>query len=335
MHVKNFNIGSKQIGGDNPVYIIAEAGSNHNGSIDNAKTLIDIAHEAGADAIKFQSFQAKQISAGYYPAYEVFRRNELRRDWHKELFEYAKNSGLDFLSTPFDIETADFLKDLGVPAFKIASGDITYIQLLRHLGQYDLPVILSTGKSTLGEIETALLALSTKNVVLLHCIASYPASYEEMNLKSIKSMKNAFPGYLVGLSDHTLDSICALGSLPLGSSVLEKHITFDNSAEGPDHQFAMEKQEFKDYVNSVRSLEAAMGDGIKKPSLKEKETIERGRRSIHAAARITKGTVLTGEHLKIVRPGGGISPSNMPALIGKTAAVDIEEDDMIKWHFLN
>lgn len=328
-------MGNRVIGQGRPVYIIAEAGSNHNGNIEKAKLLIDIAREAGADAIKFQSFRADHISSRNHPAYEVLKKNELPRDWHSELYKYATNSGLHFISTPFDLQTADFLKDLGVPAFKVASGDITFVQLLRHLGQYDKPVLLSTGKSTLGEIEEALNALSTKNVVLFHCVASYPASYEEMNLRAIETLKSAFPGHLIGFSDHTLDSICALGSLPLGISVIEKHITFDKTADGPDHKFAMEKEEFEKYVNSIRILEIALGDGIKMPSTKEKDTIERGRRSVHAAVNIHKGTVFTGDHFKIVRPGGGISPNKLQYLIGKTAAVDIEEDNMLTWSHID
>ncbi len=327
----SIEINGKQIGGTNHVYIIAEAGSNHNGRFEAALKLIDIAHEAGADAIKFQSFIAEKIVARNNPSYEIFKQNELPRGWHKELFDYAKDKGLDFLSTPFDLDTADFLKDLGVPAFKVASGDITYVQLLEHLGRLELPVILSTGKSTLGEIEKALEALSTDKVILLHCVASYPAAYEEMNLKAITTLQNAFPGIPVGLSDHTLDYICALGSVPLGAAVIEKHITYSRAAAGPDHSFAMEKKEFKEFVSQIRNLELALGRGFKKPTPAESSSITRGRRSIHAAKHISRGAVLLEEDLKVVRPGGGIEPKYLPCLIGKKVRVDLEKDDMLTW----
>ena len=331
----SITINGRQIGGANPVYIIAEGGSNHNGNLKAAFELIDIAHEAGADAIKFQSFIADKIAARNYPAYEIFKQNELPREWHKELFDYAKCKGLDFLSTPFDLDTADFLKDLVVPALKVASGDITYVQLVQHLRRYDLPVILSTGKSTLGEIEQALEALSTDKVILLHCVASYPASYEEMNLKAIATLQNAFPGIPVGLSDHTLDHVCALGAVALGAVVIEKHITYNRTASGPDHRFAMEKNDFKEYVSQIRNLELALGSGFKKPSTVERATIARGRRSIHAAKHISRGSVLTAEDLKVVRPGGGIEPRYLPFLIGKKAGVDLEEDELLTWSHLD
>jgi len=331
---QEISLGNRIIGPTKPAYIIAEAGSNHNGNIQNAKLLIDIASEAGADAVKFQSFKADCIASRYNPAYEIFKKNELPREWHKELFEYAAKKGLHFISTPFDLDTADFLYDLGVPAFKVASGDITYLQLLQHLGRLGRPVLLSTGKSTLGEIEKALEILATDKVILLHCVASYPASYTEMNLRAIQTLQGAFPGCLTGFSDHTLDGICALGALSLGARVVEKHITFNRHAEGPDHSFAMEREQFMAYVQQIRALETALGDGYKKPTPQEKETLGKGRRSIHAAVDISKGTVITEAHLKIVRPGNGISPDHLPSIVGSVAAVDIPEDTMIKWSHL-
>ena len=324
-------VNKKMIGNGKPTFIIAEAGSNHNGSINKAKELIDIASSSGADAVKFQNFTADKIVAASNPAYDVLKKNELPVSWLEELFAYAQEKGLAFISTPFDFEAATTLKNLSVHAFKIASGDVTYKQLLKLVGSFGFPVILSTGKSNLGEIEFALNSLASDQVILLHCVSSYPASYEEMNLNVLKTLQNAFPGYQVGLSDHTVDDICALGAVALGASVIEKHITYDKSADGPDHSFALEPEQFSDYVAKIRNLEQAMGNGVKGPSKKEQETLHRGRRSIHAAENIAKGTVITEKHLKIVRPGEGLAPKNLDEIIGLEVLEDVLQDQPIRW----
>ncbi len=334
MNCKELLINAKKTGVQHPVFMIAEAGSNHNGSIDKAKELIDIASDSGADAIKFQNYIADKIVAASNPAYDVLKKNELPASWLEELLSYAQEKGLAFISTPFDLEAVNTLKNLGVHAFKIASGDITYKQLLERVGEFGLPVILSTGKSNLGEIEYALKTLANEQLIILHCVSSYPASYEEMNLKVLQTLQHAFPGYQVGLSDHTLDDICALGAVALGASVIEKHITYDKAADGPDHSFAMEPEQFSGYVAKIRNLEQAIGNGVKGPSKKEQETLNRGRRSIYAAEDIGKGTIISEKHLKIVRPGEGLMPKHLDEIIGLEVLVDVVQDEPIKWNQL-
>lgn len=335
---ENIFIGQREVGEGCPAYIIAEVGSNHDSSLDRAKELVRAAKDVGADAVKFQSFTAEGLLNPLrpaedgkweeHPAYEVLRNLSLPAKWHYELKRYCDELKIDFLSAPFDIGRADLLHMVGVPAFKIASGDITYVQLLRKVASYGKPVIISTGASYLEEVDEAVkivMAEGNRQIALMHCVSLYPSSFEEANLKSITTMKKAW-GVPVGLSDHSSGSLLPVAAVSLGASIIEKHITFSRELGGPDHSYAMEVGEFKEMVDNIRTIEAALGAGIKKPT--EKEIGERvgARRSIYLRKDVAKGTVLTNDHFKVVRHGHGMEPRELTGVIGMQAACDLKQN---------
>jgi len=329
-------------------FIIAEAGVNHNGRLDLAKKLIDVAVEAGADVVKFQTFKTEEVISEIAPMAEYQKKNvgkeksqieivkefELSFEDFKELKNYCDNKGIMFLSTPFDIESARFLKDLGLEIFKIPSGEITNYLLLREIGSYRKKVILSTGMADLGEIEDAIDVLvdsgtTRENITLLHCTTEYPAPMEEVNLKAILTLKEAFK-LPVGYSDHTPGIEVPIAAVALGAVVIEKHFTLDKNLPGPDHKASLEPHELKQMVSAIRNVEKALGNGIKKPSKSELKNRDIARKSIVAKIRIKKGEIFTEENLTTKRPGTGISPIRWDELIGKTANRDYEEDELIE-----
>ena len=274
----------------NPVMIIAEVGSNFDGSLDKAKDYVKFAKGSGADAVKFQTFQKKSLIAPKIfdanswkdnPRFKNFNGNELPDDWHFILKEVADKKGIEFFSTPFYIEAVDLLERVGVSTYKIASGDITFTPLLKTVGNTKKHVILSTGASSIADIENALNTLSisgASKITLLHCVSNYPPEWREMNLKAIDTLQEKFK-LPVGISDHTPGDLVPLASVALGATVIEKHITFDRELNGPDHPFSMTIAEFQDMVEKIRLLEIALGDGVKVPSKKEllrKSSIRRG-----------------------------------------------------------
>lgn len=330
------------------VFIIAEAGVNHNGDLELAKRLVDVAVAAGANAVKFQTFIPEDVAsknAGLAPyqkanmcdsnisQFEMIRRLALSFDEFRELKIYCDRAGIIFLSTPFDYGSVDFLYSLGVPLFKVPSGELTNHRFLRYVAAKGRPLIISTGMATLGEIEDAIEIVKetgTKDITLLHCTSAYPAPYEEINLRAIITLKQAF-GFPVGYSDHTLGIEVAVAAVALGAGIIEKHFTLSRDMEGPDHRASLEPDELVALVRAIRNVEKALGDGKKHPTPTEKEVMKVARRSLVAAQFIAAGEVITEEKLAIKRPGTGISPQMWSVVVGRRARVDIPADTPITW----
>jgi N-acetylneuraminate synthase len=339
-------IGTHEIGQGCRCFILAEAGVNHNGSLARACALVDAAVEAGADAVKFQTFTAEKLvlpntpqaqyqrraSQGDESQLEMLKGLELSRKDHQALVEHCRKQGIPFLSTPFDEDSADFLESLGVEAFKIGSGDLTNVPLLEHVARKGRPMIVSTGMSTLGEVEAAVTAIEAQGdpaLVLLHCVSNYPADARDVNLRAMATLKRAF-GRDVGYSDHTMGIEVPLAAAALGACVIEKHFTLDRGLPGPDHQSSMEPHEFKRMVESIRLVEAAMGDGRKRPMAAEADVMTAARRSLVAAVAIPKGTALRTEMLVLRRPGTGLPADMRGGLIGRMASVDIPAGTLLQ-----
>ena len=336
-------VDDRLVGEGEPCFVIGEAGVNHNGDLSLAKKLVDVARRAGADAVKFQSFKAENLVTRRAPKakyqeqttgsaesqYEMIEKLELKEQDFKELSDYAHRKGISFLSSPFDKRSVDLLDRLGVPAFKIPSGEITNFSLLRHIARKRKPIILSTGMSTLGEIEDAVRVIRKQGageIVLLHCVTDYPAKIEDMNLRAMETLRHAF-GLPVGLSDHSPGVTVPVAAVALGACVIEKHFTLDKSLPGPDHQASLEPEELKQMVRAIREVEKAMGDGSKKPTKDEKQIQKVARRSLVARVSIPKGTVITEAMLDVKRPGTGIEPKYMNKVVGAVARCRIGQDE--------
>lgn len=331
--VNRIDIGGRAIGSGCPCFIIAEAGVNHNGEIGLAKRLIDAAAEAGVDAVKFQTFKAGRIVTEGAPkaAYQagatgsresqrqMLRRLELSEEAHRELRDCCRERRLVFLSTPFDEESADFLEALGVPLFKIPSGELTNLPFLAHVARKGRPMIVSTGMATLEEVRQAVRTVKEAgagSLVLLHCVSTYPAEPDEVNLRAMRAMAEAF-GVPVGYSDHTMGIEVALAAAALGAAVIEKHVTMDRRLPGPDQACSCEPDELVSLVRGVRKVERALGHGRKEPVASEAETAAAARKSLVAARDIPAGSVLTDEMLAAKRPGIGLAPALREQIIGK------------------
>jgi N-acetylneuraminate synthase/N,N'-diacetyllegionaminate synthase len=336
----------KLIGEEEHCFIIAEAGVNHNGNVELAKKLIDTAKDAGADAVKFQTFKAENVvtknsekaeyqkeTTGKGSQYNMIKKLELTEYDFKELADYAKKKGILFLSSPFDKESVDLLYELDVPVFKIASGEITNFPLLRYIAKKRKPIILSTGMSTLGEVEEALKVIrneGVEDIVLLHCVSNYPAKIEDVNLKAMETLKQAFK-IPVGFSDHTLGITASIAAVASGACLIEKHFTLDRNLPGPDHKASLEPDELKEMVKTIRDVEKALGDGIKKPTKEEEEIKKVARRSVVAKVDISEGAIITEDMLDVKRPGTGIEPKYIERIIGKRAKINIKKDELITW----
>ncbi len=342
VELKNIKIGSGY-----PVFIIAEAGMNHNGSVAMGKKLIEEAKKAGCNAIKFQSFKAEsrvsaKVKAAKYVEkvteleenyYEMFKKFELNQEQHKELFDYSKKVGILMFSTPFDEEHADLLDKLGVSIFKIASMDLTNIPLIRHIAKKGKPIIISTGMGTLGEIEEALDAIRTEgnqNVVLLHCISAYPCPPEHMNLKAIDTLRETFK-IPIGLSDHSIGGLIPISAVTRGIICIEKHFTLDNRLEGPDHIFSANPETMKQIVEDIRVTEKAQGIGLIKRENIEYATAQLFKKSIFANQDIKYGTVIERDMLTVKGPALGIKPKFMDIVVGRKAKKNILADFPIYW----
>lgn len=329
------------------VYIIAEAGVNHNGDLEIAKKLVDMAKECGADAIKFQTFYAEEstgkfaLKAKYQQAndptqesqYEMIKKLELPFDNFAEIKEYCAEKQIDFISTPDGKASLNFLVDLGVPLMKIGSTEVTNYDFLEQIGSTQLPIILSTGMSTLGEVEKAVSVIkSTGNqkITLMHCTTEYPTPIEDVNLLAMVTMKNAFQ-LPVGYSDHTKGNEAAIAAVTLGAEYIEKHITLDVNMKGPDHKASMSPDEFKKYVKSIKDTEKLLGNGIKAPTEAEKSIMKQVRRSILAAHDLKAGTILTKEMFCYKRPGDGIYPEYADILEGMELKRDLKQEELITW----
>ena len=336
---KEVKIRNKIVGNDHPTYIIAEIGSNHNRDKKIAKKLIDKAVDAGVDAVKFQTFRAEKLYSKKTPKFskddikpfDLIKSIELPRKWHQDLMDYANGKNVHFLSSPFDYEAVDELDKIGVPAFKVASFEITDLELLNYIGKKKKPVILSTGMANVEEIQEAIDSIRSQNnndIILLHCNSLYPTPVNVVNLNAIKTMHNIFK-LPIGFSDHTTGIHIPVAAVAKGAKVIEKHFTLDRKMKGPDHHFAVEPDELKQMVKNIRDVEKAAGTGVKKVTKEEKEMYEKGRRSIIAAQGIKKGTKITREMLIVKRPGYGIKPKYIKMVVGKTAKKNIKSDEWI------
>jgi N,N'-diacetyllegionaminate synthase len=328
------------------VYIIAEAGVNHNGSLELAKKLVDKAKDAGADCIKFQTFIAKNIASKNAKKAEyqlestdseesqldMLRKLELSFAEFVELYDYCINNSIEFLSTGFDFDSIDFLHSLGMAKWKIPSGDITNLPYLIKIGKLNKPVILSTGMSTIEDIRDAVKALSENGsgeITILHCTTEYPTPFEDVNLAAMETIKNEF-GLPIGYSDHTRGIEIPVAAVALGATIIEKHFTLDRSMEGPDHKASLEPDELKAMVSSIRHVEKAIGNSTKQPVKSEEKNMMIARKSIITSSSIKKGELFTEDNLTVKRPGNGISPMKWFEIIGKTATRDFEVDELIE-----
>lgn len=330
------------------VFIIAEAGVNHNGSIELAKKLIDVAVEAGVDAVKFQTFKAEKLVSKNAPKADYQKENmntsddsqlnmlkklELDTDTHHELIKYCNSKNIMFLSTPFDLDSIDLLNELKLPIFKIPSGEITNLPYLRKIGTLKKRVILSTGMADMGEIEDALNILTNagtpkENIIVLHANTMYPTPMQDVNLKAMQTIGTAFD-IAYGYSDHTLGIEVDIAAVALGASCIEKHFTLDKSMEGPDHKASLEPSELNAMVKAIRNIELALGSSVKKPSKSETPNIEIARKSLVASQDIQKGEIFSEKNLTIKRPDSGISPMRWDEIIGTIAQKEYKMDELL------
>lgn len=326
--------------------VIAEAGVNHNGNINLALKMVDEAKKAGADIVKFQTAKPELViskfaeKAEYQKVttgsdesqLEMCKKIHLKFEDYIQIKKYCEDIGIGFLSTPFDLESIAFLQNLGCDIWKIPSGEITNFSYLVRIAQTNKPIILSTGMSTLDEVQAAMDVLKENGageITLLHCTTQYPTPYADVNLNAMLTLKDKF-GCKVGYSDHTPGIEIPVAAVAMGASVIEKHFTLDRNMEGPDHKASLEPDELKSMVAAIRNVESAMGDGIKKPATSELENMAIARKSIIAARDIKKGEQFTEENLTTKRPGNGISPMRWNEVLGKTAARDFQEDELIE-----
>lgn len=348
--VTSLAIGARRIGPGHPCFVIAEAGVNHNGDLALAKRLIDAAHAAGADAVKFQTFKAERLvtAAASKAAYQartgsaaesqlaMLQRLELSPGMHVELQAHCQATGILFLSTPFEEVSADLLDQLGLPLFKIPSGEITNLPFLAYLARKGRPLILSTGMSTLGEVEAAVTTIAAAGqppLALLHCVTQYPAPVAEINLRAMATLAAAF-GLPVGYSDHTTGTHISLAAVALGACIIEKHFTLDRTLPGPDHAASLEPVELHALASAIRDVEAALGDGRKRPMPCEAECARVARKSLVAAHDLQAGARLSASDMAIKRPGTGLAPALGAHLLGLTLACDLPADTVLQMsHF--
>ena len=327
---QKIKISDKVIGQNRPCFIIAEAGVNHNGKLSLAKKMVDVALWAGADAIKFQTFRAEALVTKDAPKadyqakespgtqFEMLKLLELSRSDFQVLFDHCKKRGIIFLSTPFDSGSAKLLFDLGVDAFKIGSGDLSNLPLIKQVALYGRPIFLSTGMGTLDDVKKAASVVrdaGNEELILLHCTTNYPTKYEDVNLRAMQTLKNEF-SIEVGFSDHTVDDLSAITSIGLGAVVIEKHFTLDNKLPGPDHKASVQPRQLKDLIRKIRRAEKILGDGEKKPRKSEFDVSKIVKKSLFAARDIPEETVLTAEMIDIKRPEVGLVPENFDKIIG-------------------
>ena len=331
------------------VFIIAEAGVNHNGNLDIARKLVDVAAEAGADAVKFQTFRAEKLARENTPRadyqikntgstesqFEMLNNLQLRTDDYALLWEHCQGNNIEFMSTPFDEESADLLDQLGMQKFKIPSGELTNLPLIRHIAKKEKEIILSTGMSTLGEIEAAVDWIyqaggqcKTSKLTILHCVSNYPVEVRDVNLNAMKTIRRALK-LPVGYSDHTLGIEVAVAAVALGASVIEKHFTIDREMQGPDHKASLEPVELKTMVKTIRTVETALGDGTKRCMATERKNRYLARKSIVASRAIKKGEILNESNLTLKRPDNGIAANRWEGVLGTKAIKTFQENESI------
>jgi N-acetylneuraminate synthase len=342
-------IGGRSVGEGSPTFVVAEAGVNHNGDLDLARRLVDAAAAAGADAVKFQTFRTDALvtrdapKAGYQTETTgdggqraMLVSLELSAGAHADLRDRSRDRGLVFFSAPFDEGSADLLDQVGVALFKVPSGEITNLPLLRHVAAKRRPIILSTGMSTLDEVARAVevvRAAGDPPLALLHCVSAYPAPADETNLRAMDTLRARF-GCPVGLSDHTLGTAVAIAAVARGAAIIEKHLTLDKALAGPDHRASLDPGEFAALVRSIREVESALGDGDKRPTRSEADTRRVARKSLVAARPIRAGERLVAADVVVKRPGTGIEPGDLARVIGRAVLRDLAADDLISWEAL-
>lgn len=340
-------IGNRKVGPNQPIFIVAEAGVNHNGNPETARRLVDAAAAAGADAVKFQTFKAERLATLAAPkaAYQVesspsresqlemLRRLELSEKDHRELIAYCREKEILFLATPFEEESADFLESLNLPAFKIPSGELTNLPFLAHVARKGRPMIVSTGMATLEEVERGVRTIrenGAPELILLHCVSNYPADPAEVNLRALATLWEAFQ-VPVGYSDHTPGIEIALAAAALGAVLIEKHFTLDRTLPGPDHRASLEPAELMDMVQGIRRIESALGHGEKVPAPAEAAISAVARKSLVAARDLPAGTVLARSDVAIKRPGTGIPPADLQRVLGKKIHRNLACDELFTW----
>ncbi len=345
------SIGPWKIGPNQPCFVIAEAGVNHNGNAEMAFRLVDAAVRAEAQAVKFQTFIAEQVISAAAPkaAYqrettgsgesqlEMVKKLEFPPHVFGEIQSYCKSAGILFLSTPFEESSADLLESLAVPAFKIPSGEITNFPFLEHVARKHRPMIVSTGMADLEEVRAAVAVIrncGNPELILLHCVSSYPARPASVNLRSMYTLAHEF-SVPVGFSDHTLGIEVALAAVALGATVIEKHLTLDKTLPGPDHRASLEPDEFAAMVRGIRTVESALGDGRKRPSLEELDTASVARKSLVSTRALARGTILTEDAIAIRRPGTGLPPAMRSQLIGRRLSHDVSEGEVFQWEMFS
>jgi N,N'-diacetyllegionaminate synthase len=342
--VEKMLVAGREIGPGEPCFVIAEAGVNHNGDIEMAHRLVDAAVDAGADAVKFQTFSADRLvtvdapkaeyqietTGGDESQYAMLKRLELNPDLHQELMDHCRERGILFLSTPFDEQSADLLNDLHIAAFKIPSGEITNLPFLRYVARFGKPMIISTGMSTLFEVKQAVGTVHQAGngfTAVLHCVSNYPTAPEDVNLRSMEMLRMFRSP--VGFSDHTLGIEIPLAAVALGADIVEKHFTLDRDLPGPDHRASLEPDELAAMVAGIRKVEAALGDRLKMPRPSEREVAAVVRKSLIAACDIKEGAKITAEMIAIKRPGTGLSPALYDSVVGRVAKVPIPQGTLI------
>ncbi|WP_035379031.1 N-acetylneuraminate synthase [Fervidicella metallireducens] len=334
----------------NKCFIIAEAGVNHNGNLEIAKKLIDVAKEAGVDAVKFQTFKSENLvtkdapkanyqvnTTGSGTQYEMLKKLELSFEDHVILKKYAEEKGLIFISTPFDFESVDLLENLGVDLYKISSGDLTNIPLLRYIAKFNKPMIVSTGMANLAEVECAVNSIKQEGndkIILLHCTSNYPTDYEDVNLRAMVTLKDAFK-LPVGYSDHTIGIEVPIAAVTMGAVVIEKHFTLDKSMDGPDHRASLDAEELKNMIISIRNIENSLGNGIKSCQKSEESSKRSARKSIVANRLIKQGELISYDNISFKRCQGGLSPVYADEIVGNMAIQDIEKDEILTFEKLS
>ncbi len=346
-----FKIGNKIISDNMPAFIVAEIGANHNGNLELAKKSIDAAYECGVDAVKFQTYTSDELISNKNDLIkygkkgnevcetleEMFDKVTLKREFHQEIYGYAKSKNLICFSTPFSLDGVSFLEKLDNPIYKIASSDVNYVDMLEAIGQTKKPVILSTGKSTIGDLDLAINLLrknGTKELCLLHCIAIYPPEIKNMNLNIIKTLKQMYPDCVIGFSDHSMGITASLGAIGLGAKIIEKHFTIDKNLEGPDHWFSMDPNDMKNLVTEIRNLESAYGNSKKRVTDCESLDKHWATRSLHINKKLKIGDIIKKEDIEMLRPGYGISPFDRDKILGMKLRKNINKNEILEWnHF--
>lgn len=343
--MEGFEFCGQPIGGGRPPFIVAEVGFNHNGDVALCRQMIQAAKENGADAVKLQTFQADKLYSKRFiandpdnpqkkiPLYEFFKRSELTPLEYKALFAYARDLGIPLFSTPFDEGSLDMLADLGMPAVKIASPDLTHIRLIKQAASKNLPVVLSTGMGNFDEIARAVDAVRDEGndrIVLLHCVSNYPARHEEMNMRCLHELQNRFK-VPVGLSDHTTDHLSALVATALGAQMIEKHFTLDRKLPGADNAMSIEPHELKELKRATENVGKILGDGVRKLQPSEEPVKKTARRSLVACRDIAPGTVLSAEMLSQKRPGTGIPAEELKKVLGRKIKSQVLAEEVLTW----